>query len=95
MNRPFQTLAPATLFALLSLLAGTAAAHTGHGHDSLNFMQGLRHALGEPDHLLMLAFGFGLASMAAQRVLRGLQRLRQAWQDRRQARQAAAHDISR
>ena len=74
MNRPFQTLAPATLFALLSLLAGTAAAHTGHGHDSLNFMQGLRHALGEPDHLLMLAFGFGFTTLAAPRVLRLLRR---------------------
>ncbi len=84
-----------TLFTALALVAGTAAAHTGHGHDSLSVVEGLRHAVGEPDHLLMLAFGFGLASLAAPRVLRGLQRLRQAWQDRRQARQAAAHDISR
>ena len=96
MNRPFQTLAPATLFALLSLLAGTAAAHTGHGHDSLNFMQGLRHALGEPDHLLMLAFGFGFTSLAAPRVLRAVRRLWRALRSRA-ARQASRtlHDTSR
>lgn len=64
-----------TVFAsLVSFQAGTAAAHTGHGHESLTFLQGLRHAVGEPDHLLMLAFGFGFTTLAAPRVLRLLRR---------------------
>jgi hydrogenase/urease accessory protein HupE len=52
------------------LIASPALAHTGHGHDGLSWLQGLRHALGAPDHLLMLAFGFGLCSWAAPPVLR-------------------------
>jgi hydrogenase/urease accessory protein HupE len=79
-----------TTAAALVLAAGAATAHTGHGHDSLSLVQGLRHALGEPDHLLMLAFGFGFTTLAAPRVWaagrRALQRLRQ----RRALRRAAA-----
>lgn len=69
-----------TLIAALALAAaGGAAAHTGHGHDSLSLVQALRHAVGEPDHLLMLAFGLGLTTAAAAPVLRGLRRLWLTW----------------
>jgi hydrogenase/urease accessory protein HupE len=76
--------------AALVLAAGAAGAHTGHGHDGLSFMQGLRHALGEPDHLLMLAFGFGITSLAAPRVWAAGRRVLLALRARAQARRAAA-----
>ena len=66
------------LAAALTLSAGVAAAHTGHGHADLSVIEALRHALGAPDHLLLLAFGFGLTTLAAPRVLAGLRRLLQA-----------------
>jgi hydrogenase/urease accessory protein HupE len=72
----------------LTVSAGLASAHTGHGHDGLSLMQGLRHALGEPDHLLMGAFGFGICSLLAPRVVRGLQRLGRHLQQRRRVREA-------
>jgi len=75
----------------LLLLAGAAAAHTGHGHDGLAFMAGVRHALGAPDHLLMLAFGFGFSALAAPRVLRTLRR---AWAALRARRPATRQELA-
>ena len=77
----------------LSLAAGAASAHTGHGHDGLSLVEALRHAIGEPDHLLMLAFGIGFTSLAAPRVLRVLRRALQSWRARGPASPAA--DTSR
>jgi len=76
--------------AALVLAAGAATAHTGHGHDGLSFMHGLRHALGEPDHLLMLAFGFGLTSLAAPRVWAAGRRALRLLRERLALRRAAA-----
>jgi hydrogenase/urease accessory protein HupE len=73
--------------AALWLAAGTAAAHTGHGHDGLSPMQGLLHALGEPDHLLMLGIGGVICTLAAPRMLN---RLRRGWQRLQRARRAGA-----
>jgi hydrogenase/urease accessory protein HupE len=78
------------LAAALTLSAGAAAAHTGHGHADLSVVEALRHALGAPDHLLLLAFGFGLTALVAPRVLRLLHRLSQA---RRVPRDAAPDPI--
>ena len=71
----------------LWLAAGTAAAHTGHGHDGLTPMQGLLHALGEPDHLLMLGIGGVICTLAAPRALKWLRR---GWRRLQRARQAGA-----
>jgi len=80
MDRPVRILTAAlttALTAALTLTAGAAAAaHTGQGHGSLTLAEGLRHALVEPDHLLLLAFGFGGATLLAPRLLAALQRLR-------------------
>ena len=73
-----------TLPALLpALAAGTAAAHTGHGHDGFDSLHGLLHALSEPDHLAMLGAGLAFTAWAAPRVLRGLRALRRRLQQRR------------
>lgn len=66
-----------TLSALL--LAGSAAAHTGHGHEGMSTWQGLLHAASEPDHLLMLAAGAVVCTLAAPRALRTAARLRRRW----------------
>ena len=68
-----------------AVAAGSAAAHTGHGHDDFSHLHGLWHALTEPDHLLMLGAGLLVARFTAPRVLRGLRALRQRLQQRRAA----------
>lgn len=84
------------LIAVLALAAaGGAAAHTGHGHAALSLAEGLRHAVGEPDHLLMLAFGFGVSTLAAAPALRGLKRLLRAWRTHRAGARAAAAGLAR
>ena len=62
----------------LMIAVGTAAAHTGHGHDELGTFAGLVHALSEPDHLLMLLAGTLVASLLAPRLLAACWRLGRA-----------------
>ncbi|MFO1328915.1 MAG: HupE/UreJ family protein [Rubrivivax sp.] len=73
----------AIALATLALAAGTAAAHTGHGHDGFDLLHGLWHALTEPDHLALLIAGGAFASAAAPLVLRGLRVLRRRLLQRR------------
>jgi hydrogenase/urease accessory protein HupE len=67
----------------LATAAGSAVAHTGHGHDDFSHLHGLWHALTEPDHLLMLGAGLLVVRFAAPRVQRGLRALRQRLAQRR------------
>lgn len=68
--------------------AATAAAHTGHGHEGMGHWEGLLHAASEPDHLLMLAVGAMVCTVAAPRVLRAAARLRRRLLDRIAAQRA-------
>ena len=67
-RRGARTLA-AGLAPFLTLAAGSAAAHPGHGAEpSFGFFEGLVHLLTEPDHLALLALAVGTAVLVVRHV---------------------------
>ncbi len=69
----------------LAVASSGTWAHTGHGHDDFGSLDGLLHAMSEPDHLAMLAAGVAFTAWLAPRVLRAIRRLLQLRRERRQA----------
>ncbi len=73
-----RTAARGAAVSALALCMPLAQAHSGHGHGDYGTLDGVLHALTEPDHLAMLGAGLVLTAWLAPRVLRGLQRARAA-----------------